>query len=541
MKTNGQNDLIKYLKEQLRLSEQARQELENENKKIKQEKEALSHENELLRIELKNINIKYNEVLKQNENLSSKYKVIKSLPFVSKSEKSKIIINEPDHEVEKSKRLRKGEIHKKRFDQYDFEKNVSETIILSPDQKVCPKCGEKLIKFSEDVSYLVESKMPEIKITKVIKENFKCPNCNKKDNKIYYPISNDIFPGSILTPSLAAFIAFNKYELGIPFHHLSKYISEQIGIPLSKQCLGNYMEKSYELLLPIYNQMKHDLINNEAKVIHADETTLAINRRPKDDKNRQKSYVFLYSSSFYGEQINCYEFQISREAQHIKNFLEDFNGVVVCDDYNGYDNVAKSNQHIKIQRCWAHVRRRFANIVKTIDSKNLKESIAAQILQEIEEFFKEEKLIQIKSKSFEEILKKRRELIKPHLDKIDKMIMDTKAKKGSVLDEAFNYYKKVRDNLFLFLEYPQVEPTNNIAERAIKPFVIQRKTFMTSCSYDGAKITATLFSIIRTAKINMLDIYDYLIFALKNSGKIPVKDLVPYSKKIKEKFSLVKC
>lgn len=99
----------------------------------------------------------------------------------------------------------------------------------------------------------------------------------------------------------------------------------------------------------------------------------------------------------------------------------------------------------------------------------------------------------------------------------------------------------MRDNLFLFLEYPQVEPTNNIAERAIKPFVIQRKTFMTSCSYDGAKITATLFSIIRTAKINMLDIYDYLIFALKNSGKIPVKDLVPYSKKIKEKFSLIKC
>lgn len=89
------------------------------------------------------------------------------------------------------------------------------------------------------------------------------------------------------------------------------------------------------------------------------------------------------------------------------------------------------------------------------------------------------------------------------------------------------FIKKVRDDLFAFMKNPKVEPTNNIAERSIKPFVIQRKTFMTSGSYDGAKITAVLFSIIRTAKINMVDTYDYLIF-LKNSGKILVTDFVPY-------------
>lgn len=50
---------------------------------------------------------------------------------------------------------------------------------------------------------------------------------------------------------------------------------------------------------------------------------------------------------------------------------------------------------------------------------------------------------------------------------------------------------------------------------------------MTSGSYVGIKITAVLFSIIRTAKINMVDTYDYLIF-LKNSGKILVTDFVPY-------------
>ena len=71
--------------------------------------------------------------------------------------------------------------------------------------------------------------------------------------------------------------------------------------------------------------------------------------------------------------------------------------------------------------------------------------------------------------------------------------------------------------------------TNNTAERAVKPFVVQRKVFQTSGSYAGASITTKLFSIIQTAVINNINVEKYL-------NKEPIENLLPYSKNIKDKL-----
>ncbi|NLB84690.1 MAG: transposase, partial [Acholeplasmataceae bacterium] len=73
---------------------------------------------------------------------------------------------------------------------------------------------------SEKVRYLVESIPASLKVVKIIKQSYKCDKCNKADNKLYYPISKSLFPGSIMSNSFIAYIAYHKYELGIPFHHL---------------------------------------------------------------------------------------------------------------------------------------------------------------------------------------------------------------------------------------------------------------------------------------------------------------------------------
>ena len=84
-----------------------------------------------------------------------------------------------------------------------------------------------------------------------------------------------------------------------------------------------------------------------------------------------------------------------------------------------------------------------------------------------------------------------------------------------------------------------VELTNNTAERAVKPFVIQRKIFQTSGSYDGARCTGIIFSIIRTALINCLNVEQYLNYVLQNINSFPVEKLLPYSKEA-EKFKPIK-
>ena len=93
--------------------------------------------------------------------------------------------------------------------------------------------------------------------------------------------------------------------------------------------------------------------------------------------------------------------------------------------------------------------------------------------------------------------------------------------------------------MWTYLDNGYVEPSNNIAERTVKPFVIQRKVFQTSGSYTGARYTSKLFSIIQTARANNLDVYQYLNYLLenRNNSNVNIESLLPYSNEMSKKFS----
>ena len=91
--------------------------------------------------------------------------------------------------------------------------------------------------------------------------------------------------------------------------------------------------------------------------------------------------------------------------------------------------------------------------------------------------------------------------------------------------------KDCMPDLFTFMDNGLCELTNNTCERAIKPFVVQRKIFQTSGSFAGAKYTTILFSIIQTCKINNVDPQKYIEFVLNNLDK-PIENILPYSKNL---------
>ena len=93
---------------------------------------------------------------------------------------------------------------------------------------------------------------------------------------------------------------------------------------------------------------------------------------------------------------------------------------------------------------------------------------------------------------------------------------------------------KIYGDLNTYLSNGYVEISNNIAERAVRPFVINRKVFMTSGSYDGARYTTVLFSMIRTAVINNINVSKYLEYVLDNIKDKPINELLPYSDKLPE-------
>ena len=71
-----------------------------------------------------------------------------------------------------------------------------------------------------------------------------------------------------------------------------------------------------------------------------------------------------------------------------------------------------------------------------------------------------------------------------------------------------------KDKLLLFLDHPEVEMTNNLAERTVKPFVIDRKNFLFSATDKGADASALFMSVIETAKRNGLNVFGYLSYLM---------------------------
>ncbi|MDD7607059.1 MAG: transposase, partial [Candidatus Enterosoma sp.] len=108
------------------------------------------------------------------------------------------------------------------------------------------------------------------------------------------------------------------------------------------------------------------------------------------------------------------------------------------------------------------------------------------------------------------------------------------------LSKAVNYFKNAWDDMLTFLKDGHLEMTNNAAERAIKPFVINRKNFLFCKTERGADATAELFSIIQTAQANLLIPDQYLSYVMHHIKSKPIEDLLPWSDNIPEELRIHK-
>lgn len=91
---------------------------------------------------------------------------------------------------------------------------------------------------------------------------------------------------------------------------------------------------------------------------------------------QSESYMWLYRiSGDTDKPIVLYEYQPGRGAKHPKEFLEGFNGYLHTDGYAGYHNLPGE---ITIVGCWAHLRRKFDEAVKSLPKGKAKGSSASQ-------------------------------------------------------------------------------------------------------------------------------------------------------------------
>lgn len=526
-----QNKLLDDTNKELR---DTNKKLANKNKELARNKKELTRQEKLLsikhaeleklQVENRKLNLRIEELIAKYEDkllASKKFQVEQFIPSSEKLIEEDLIINEL--EVIQEKKVRKAPTEN--FIN-DLKKLCDKEEIIDYDFKGIDVSHIK--PFGTDESYKIEYKPAKFEVVKVVRKKY------KDKDKIYQALSDDPFPHSPLTPSLAANLIEMKFNLGIPFHRYSNYLISH-GLNISDVNIYNYAKRTLDLLEPLYSELLNNLLHNEFNVIHADETPLKVIGSKKD-----KCYMFVYTTSFWEKPIYIYDFNDSRSTKNLKELLSDYKGYLVCDGYTGYDCLTK--QGITIQRCMVHARRYFNDVLKVLDNeKERTKSPAYKVLNLMSKLFKYEDDFKKKTLTASQIVKQRnssayQSVIKDLNNYIDSINIDN----NELLSKAVNYYNNNKKELYTYLDYGYLDISNNLAERVVKPFVIARKSFLFCKTADGATTTGKLFSIVQTARANGLKSEEYLTYVISNINKKDINNLLPWSNKLPKELLINK-
>ena len=230
--------------------------------------------------------------------------------------------------------------------------------------------------------------------------------------------------------------------------------------------------------------------------------------------------------------IVIYEYTETKEKEHPQRFLKDFAGFLHTDGEEGYHSLPED---IIIVGCWAHLRRYWENLLKTIPENKRAGTDAERGVAYINQLFLFERAF--KALSPEERYLKRLEKSKPVADAFftwaEKLAPLPKSPLGKPVHYALSQ-RQYLENVFLD---GRLELSNNRAERSVKPYVMGRKAWLFSTSPEGAHTNSVLYSIIETAKENGLHPFlyiKYLLETLPNINSGDVDHLLPWSDTLPE-------
>ena len=339
------------------------------------------------------------------------------------------------------------------------------------------------------------------------------------------PHPRRLLRASIVTPSLGAAIINAKYTNAMPLYRIEQEF-ERNEISISRQTMANWMIRlSEDYLSVVCDRMWQHL--KTVPVLQADETTVEVS---KDGRSAgSKSYMWVYRTgiTYPEKQIILYDYRKTRNAEHPAECLKGYSGILVTDGYQAYHKLDEETDSITVAGCWAHARRRFADAVKAAGSS--KKTLASDALKRIQKIYDAEK--KLEGLPFERKAAERQKKIKPLADAFFLWVKQNRNRvlPSSKTGEGFTYCLNQEKYLRVFLERGDVPIDNNASERDIRPFTVGRKNWVMIDTIAGARASASLYSLVETAKASNLKVFEYLEFLLT---KLP--DYVSENRKLEE-------
>jgi transposase len=363
----------------------------------------------------------------------------------------------------------------------------------------CPQCGSRLSDIHKHEQYVSDIPKIEPIITRYITYSGYCGGCHKRVRSQHPEQTSQATgaAGVMVGPRAKALAANMKHRLGCSYSKVSETLNDAFGLQVSRSGWCQADQRLAEIAKAVYQE----LINmvQHSSVVHADETGWRI------------GILSAWLWVFANQEVTVYAIRDNRSSDVILEILgEKFEGVLVSDCFVAYDN-QRFADWLK-QKCFSHLLK---------DLKEMEENKtgrAVQFARQVTAVLRTALKLKAEKSSLEPVIfAQRAQTIETQLDAL---ISEQRQLKDRDNVRFARRLRKHRLHLLRFLYVDDLDATNNLAERQLRPGVIIRKTNGCNRTRGGALTHSVLASVLVTCHQRSVPILDYMV-SLQQFGETP--------------------
>ncbi len=290
----------------------------------------------------------------------------------------------------------------------------------------------------------------------------------------------------MLGPELTALVGYLKGVCHASFSTIRNYFRDVLKIPISRGQLAKVIGKVSEALGPGYDELCARL--PEESRLNVDET---------GHKNNGKRH---WTWCFRAELYTLFKIDPSRSSEVLIAMLgREFNGVLGCDYFSAYRKYMREFG-VELQFCLAHLIREVKFLIGLPHKRT--RVYGERLLDALRQLFRVIHRREIMTpKGFQRALERARTNV------INAAIWAPRCSPAKNLARRFRLHG---DAYFRFITTPGVEPTNNLAEQAIRFVVIDRRITQGTRSERGQRWCERIWTAIATCTQQQRSVFEYL-------------------------------
>jgi transposase len=360
----------------------------------------------------------------------------------------------------------------------------------------CPTCQSPVTPCQETRTRIVED-IPE-KINPVVTQytihRDWCPQCRKKVEKKV----TEALPGAKIGNHVLVLSAWLHYGLGVTISQIISVFNFHLHFKLTPGGLVQMWYRLQEILFAWYEQIKAQAL--QAKTLFADETGWRVMGKT------------WWLWCFTADGLTYYMIDRCRGSPLLRRFFKrEFQGILVTDFWGAYNAI----RCMAKQKCIPHLLRDMLRVEKYQSPGRSWRRFAKKLRRLLRDAMR---LSKHSERSSPEYASKRQRITVRLQELLDHPWKDKNARR------LVKRLRRHANELFTFLDHPEVPYDNNTGERAIRPAVIIRKNSYNNRSEAGADMQAVLMSIFRTLKQRGHNPLQTIVAALRTylqTGELP--------------------